>query len=304
MTTPLHKSKTVLLALAFCASVPSLLAAQAPDSTCAARRDNLTAVRTGVGTAFVAGNAYLWHYFKKAWWSGEKAPHLFFHADWDQDFRDQDKFGHMFGGYHLTRIGHDALKYACVSESKAQLISAAYAEFFQLQIEVFDGHYKKYGFSYADVLANTTGMAFAVAQERHPWMQAIKPTMSYHRTAALRNADRGLYTTELRPSLDYSGQTYWFSTDVHALLPDDAKKFWPSALRLSVGHSITDWVSPRDGSELRAKRRILISIDLDPEKLPGNNHLWKEVKHQLSYYHLPAPALQLTPTWNGIRWYR
>jgi hypothetical protein len=278
--------------------------AEQTDSTCAARRQNLSVIRAGVGTAFVAGNAYLWHYFKKAWWSGEKAPHLFFHADWDLEFRDQDKFGHMFGGYHLTRIGHDALKYACVSEKKAQLISAGYALFFQTQIELFDGHYKKYGFSYADELANATGMVFSVAQDRHPWLKAIKPTMSYHQTASLRNANRGQYVTELRPSLDYSGQTYWFSTDVHALLPDDKKQFWPAPLRLSVGHSVTDWISSVDGHSMRAKRRILISLDLDPEKLPGDNHLWKEIKHQLSYYHFPAPALQLTPSWNGIAWYR
>lgn len=302
MGTTLHKSRTFIAAASLTIALPFSLRAQAPDSSCSARRENLTAIRAGVGTAFVASNAYLWHYFKKAWWSGEKAPHLFFRADWDLAFRDQDKFGHVFGGYHLTRVGHDALKYACVSEKKAQLISAAYALFFQTQIEIFDGHYKKYGFSYADELANASGMVLAVAQARHPWVKAIKPTMSYHETAALRN--RGRYATELRPSLDYSGQTYWFSTDINALLPDDKKQFWPAALRLSVGHSITDWVSPIDGHEMRAKRKLLISIDLDPEKLPGDNHLWKEIKHQMSYYHLPAPALQLTPSLKGLKWYR
>lgn len=302
MENSLHKLRTFILAATVAVAIPASLRAEAPDSTCSQRRENLTAIRNGVATSFVAGNAYLWHYFKKAWWSGEKAPHLFFHADWDQDFRDQDKFGHMFGGYHLTRVGHDALKYACVSERKAMLISAAYAEFFQLQIEIFDGHYKKYGFSYADVLANTSGMVFAVAQEKHPWLRAIKPTMSYHETAALRN--RANYTTELRPSLDYSGQTYWFSTDVNALLPDDKKKFWPAAIRLSVGHSITDWVSPVTGVDQRAQRKLLISLDLDPEKLPGDNHLWKQIKHQMAYYHLPAPALQLTPKFTGLKWYR
>ena len=294
--------KTILIAAVLLGAPLQSARSLAPDSTCAARRDNLTAVRAGVATSFVAGNVYLWHYFKKAWWSGEKAPHLFFHADWDQNFRDQDKFGHLFGGYQLTRVGHDALKYACVSEKKAQLISAGYALFFQTQIEIFDGHYKKYGFSYADELANATGMVFAVAQERHPWLKAIKPTMSYLETASLKNSSH--YTTELRPSLDYSGQTYWFSTDVNALLPDDRKKYWPAAVRFSVGHSITDWISSVDGHAFRAKRKLLLSLDLDVEKLPGDNHLWKEIKHQLSYYHLPSPALQLTPKFDAIRWYR
>ncbi len=290
-----------LAAVLFAASATAV-AAQQVDTTCTTPRNRVVAARAGAAGAFVTGNGILWHYFKKAWWSGEKAPHLFFRADWDQDFRDQDKFGHMFGGYHLTRAGAGALRLACVAPKKSILAAAAYSEFFQLQIEVFDGHYKKYGFSYADVIANTAGMGLAVAQTFHPTLDAIKPTVSYHRTAALRNNSR--YATELRPSLDYSGQTYWFSTDVNALLPDNKKQLWPSAVRLSVGHSVTDWISSVDGHSMRAKRKILLSLDLDPEKLPGNNPLWKTVKHQLSYYHLPAPALQLTPSFMGIAWYR
>ena len=43
---------------------------------------------------------------------------------------------------------------------------------------------------------------------------------------------------------------------------------------------------------------------IDPEKLPGQNQVWRKVKHELSYYHFPAPALRLTPTTKGIAWYR
>jgi hypothetical protein len=262
-------------------------------------------VRAGVGSAFVGGNAYLYHYFKKAWWSGTRAPHFFFHADWDQWFRDQDKFGHMFGGYHLARIGYAGLKEACVSEKKAIIWSAAYAAAFQLQIEIFDGQFTKYGFSYADMIANTTGQTLAVMQELHPSWRAIKPTFSYHKTRALMNTENGLIQSELRPSLDYSGQTYWFSADMNQLLPDGAKPYWPSFIRLSVGHSITDWVTPDPpGATVRAKRKILLSLDFDPEKLPGNAPLWRTIKHTLSYYHFPAPALELTPKLHLSPWYR
>ena len=74
--------------------------------SCPLTPTQLTAVRAAVGGAFIGGNADLYHYFKKAWWSGTRADHFFFHADWDQEFRDQDKLGHMLGGYHLTRIGY------------------------------------------------------------------------------------------------------------------------------------------------------------------------------------------------------
>jgi hypothetical protein len=271
-----------------------------PNGSCPLTSNQLNGVRTGVGAGFVGVNAYLYHYFKRAWWSGERAPHFFFHADWDLEFRDQDKFGHMLGGYHLARFGYAGLRAACVSKKKAIIWSAAYAAAFQLQIEIFDGQFKKYGFSYADMLANTTGQAMAVMQELHPSLKVVKPTISYHKTMALRS---GL-SSELRPSLDYSGQTYWFSTDVNQLLPDGAKPYWPSFIRFSVGHAITDWVNPQTGSAQRAKRKIVLSLDFDPEKLPGEAPWWKSVKHTLSYYRYPAPALELTPKLHLSPWYR
>lgn len=271
-------------------------------SRCSRGGDEVRASRVAVGGVFVGGNAMLYRYFKRAWWSGERAPHFFFRADWDEDFRDQDKFGHMFGGYHLARIGNALLRDACASKSHALLWSAAYATAFQLQIEIWDGMYKKYGFSYADLIANTTGMAFAVAQQKYPSLKAIKPTISYRRTAAMRNARN--IPGELRPSLDYSGQTYWFAADVNAMLPDDVKQYWPSFLRISAGHSITDWVDAKTGANMRAQRKILLSIDIDVEKLPGNNPIWRTVKRNLSYIHIPSPALQLTPKFEGLAWYR
>jgi hypothetical protein len=55
---------------------------------CALSSSDIALRRVGVGAVFVGGNAALYSYFKRAWWSGEKADHFFFHADWDQDFRD------------------------------------------------------------------------------------------------------------------------------------------------------------------------------------------------------------------------
>lgn len=275
-----------------------------PNPSCPLTKSQVNAVRAGVGSAFVGANAYLFRYFKKAWWSGERAPHLFFRADWDQEFRDQDKVGHLYGGYHLARTGYAALREACVGDKKAIIWSAAYAAAFQLQIEIFDGMYKKYGFSYADMIANTTGQALAVMQELHPSWRAIKPTFSYHKSRALVNAENGRIGGELRPSLDYTGQTYWLSADMEQLLPEGAKQYWPSFIRLSVGHSITDWINPETAEAQRAKRKILLTLDFDPDKLPGNAPLWRTIKRTLSYYHFPSPALEFTPKLHLSPWYR
>jgi hypothetical protein len=273
-----------------------------PATKCGHPASEVALRRAGVAAAFVGGNAALYSYFKSAWWSGERADEFFFHADWDDNFRDQDKFGHLFGGYHLARFGNAFIRSACVSKTKAIAWSAAYAAVFQLQIEIWDGLYEKYGFSYADLLANTVGTALSVLHDTHPRTRAIKPTISYAPSAAMRNADN--IPGELRPSLDYTGQTYWLSADIDALLPGNAKPFWPSFLRVSVGHSITDWIDPKTGANIRARRKILLTLDFDAEKLPGENRIWKTFKRQLSYIHLPSPALQITPNAELIGWYK
>ena len=275
---------------------------RAPEANCGLSRGEVALRRAGVAAAFIGGNAAWYSYFKQAWWSGEKADHFFFHADWDENFRDQDKLGHAYGGYHLARFGTAYVRSACVSKTKAIAWSGAYAAVFQLQIEIWDGMYKKYGFSYADLLANTAGTALAVLHETHPRTRAIKPTISYAPSAAMRNRDN--IPGELRPSLDYTGQTYWLSADIDALLPRESKPFWPSFLRVSIGHSITDWIDPHTGANIRAKRKILLTLDFDAEKLPGENRIWKTFKRQLSYIHLPSPALQITPDLELIGWYK
>ncbi len=298
MTNPV---RLVVSCLVF--ALPIIAHAQTPNN-CALSPGEQTAARTGAGVAFVGGNLELWHYFKRAWWSGEKAKHFFFRADWDEDFRDQDKFGHLLGGYQLTRIGYEALTAACVSKKKALTAGVVYAALFQLQIEIFDGMYKKYGFSYPDMIANTTGQTLAAIEELHPHLKWLRPTISYSPSLAMRNRANFTQPSELRRTLDYSGQTYWFSADVHALLPRESQSYWPSLFRVSIGHSITDYIDPITGASHRARRKLLLSIDIDPEKLPGQNPLWKAVKHQLSYYHFPSPALQLTPNLQALAWYR
>ena len=52
--------------------------------------------------------------------------------------------------------------------------------------------------------------------------------------------------------------------------------------------------------------RVLIDsrLNVDPEKLPGQAPWWKSVKHTVSYYRFPAPALELTPKVHLSPWYR
>ncbi len=260
--------------------------------------------QSAVAATFVGGNLGLYEYFRRAWWSGERAP-FFVNYDWDGNFRDQDKLGHLIGGYVLSEGGRELLKAGCMSDRKAAVWAAAYAAAFQLQIEIWDGTQARYGFSPPDLLFNTLGQGLSLSHAFVPPMRAVIPTLSYRRTQALKNTQAGRIPGDLRPTVDYSGQTYWLSVDVDTLLPAGAKRYWPDLLRFSVGHSITDFIDPATGADVRAQRRLLLTLDIDPLKLPGQAPWWVTVKKGLRHYHFPSPAIEIRS--GGVRghsWYR
>jgi uncharacterized protein YfiM (DUF2279 family) len=291
-------------------ALPALVADSAPPlhsrmpHWCEEGRGGRRIAQVAVAATFLGGNAGLYEYFRRAWWSGERAP---FHInyDWNGPFRDQDKLGHMLGGYLLSEAGRELLEASCMSEKKATLWAVAYAAAFQLQIEIWDGRQAKYGFSPPDLLFNTLGQGLSLSHAFVPALRAVMPTFSYSETQALKNVSAGRIPGDLRATVDYSGQTYWLSIDVDTLLPRGARKVWPDLLRLSVGHSITDWVDPNTGNFIRAQRRLLITLDIDPLKLPGHAPWWVSVKKGLRHYHFPSPAIEFrNGKAKGVPWHR
>jgi hypothetical protein len=241
------------------------------------------------------GYAALHIYLNREWWS--QTPAKWFVAnDWDQNERDEDKLGHFLGGYQLTRVTSEMLQAGCVPGARAVAIGALYAWAFQFQIEEWDGTQKIYGFNPSDLVADAAGALFSVAQQHSPALRYVKPTFSYRPTQAYFRRNLPGHFGQPRATTDYAGQSYWLSTDVHSLLPEHIGRWWPAFVRLSPGYSITDYVDPNTGAPRRAQRKILLSLDLDPEKLPGDNKVWRIVKHELSFVRIPGPTLQFTPS--------
>ena len=174
-----------MLVAALCLTVR----ADAQSGVCASSAYRATS-RAPAGTGAIAGNVALYQYFRAAWWNGQPAPHSWINWEQHEPFREMDKFGHAYGGYHLARIGSELLDASCVSRTKAVWWSAAYAAAFQLQIELWDGKQAEYGFSPFDLAANTAGASYAVAQHYVPALRNAKPTLSYSRTLASRRFGR------------------------------------------------------------------------------------------------------------------
>ena len=119
---------------------------------------------------------------------------------------------------------------------------------------------------------------------------------------ACRRGARVAPTFSLAPSAlrdggaltNYGAQTFWLSADVESLLPARARAYWPAPVRVSLGRRAYQ------GAE---RDRIVLGLDLDPMRLPGNNPTWRSVKSALAKYRLPGPAIELSPRVKAIGLY-
>lgn len=259
----------------------------------------------GVGTALVldAGSMVALH---RLWYSNTEQTRWHWYDQpggraWYDDwftYVQQDKLGHVYTSWALTRVGIAYGRWSGLSRWDAALLGMGASTLFQAQIEFFDGFAEAYGASRTDLLANAAGSALAGAQFLYPdetdWF-ALKysyhPSPYYAPSRHLGNAIQ-----------DYQGITFWVSLRPGRLLPERAAARWPDWLALSVGHSGTGLeraVSGFEGSP-EHRRQLFVGPDLVVgELIDLPKALWP-LEEALSFIRLPLPTLQVHPT---TRWH-
>ena len=104
----------------------------------------------------------------------------------------------------------------------------------QTPIEIMDGIYEGYGFSWGDMAANTFGSALVLGQELLFKEQLVKYKFSYWESVYSRKANGYLGTNSFdRIFNDYNGHTYWLSCPINKILPN---KITPDWLNIAVGY--------------------------------------------------------------------
>lgn len=258
----------------------------------------IPAVATGlVVTGMVAGIHF---YQQKAWWSDRRTD---FHFSTDWGYAAQaDKLGHMYAGYITSYIGYEALVASGFSRETAGWFGPLLALGFQTYVEIEDG-FSPFGFDPTDQYANTIGpLLFSLRNYIAP-LQNLSLKWTYLPNDDYITGDR--YGHETFFVTDYNGQTIWLSLKIGNILPDSFG--WPNWLRLAAGYgavNVDRWITTADPNDYELQtpgRRWMIALDYDMvELLPalgvkdlGTFGNW--ILQSLDMFHLPAPALQLTP---------
>ncbi len=250
----------------------------------------------GTETALYVGSMA---YLKFIWYKDRKRRPLAFYND-NAGYLQVDKFGHGFGAYLQSYTGYYLLRSAGVNKKKSLLYGGTLGIVLQTPIEIFDGLYEGWGFSWGDMAANAFGSGLLIGQELAFDKQIVKMKFSYRESPYAGKANGYLGETTLGKLFnDYNGHTYWFSFPAHTL---GMKRHLPAWLNIAVGYgaggmygefrNITSYRGVPIPETVRY-RQYLLSLDVDWTKIKSNSKFVQMLLKGMVFIKLPFPALEL-----------
>jgi hypothetical protein len=254
----------------------------------------LTTAIVTESVVYFAGMSYL----QFVWYKDcERVPFEFYNDN--KAYLQMDKFGHSFAAYGESYLAYQWLRKAGVSKNKALLYGAPLGFVMQAPIEIFDGIYEGWGFSWGDIVANASGCVLLAGQELLFDEQIFRYKLGYARSQIARET-YGLLGNNAWESFfyDYNSQSYWLSFNANKLFLKDVLPSW---INIAVGYSTDGVLGYYDnktyyhGHELKQyerTRQYLLSLDIDWEKIPTNSKFLKGLFVGLNFIKIPFPALE------------
>lgn len=256
----------------------------------------------GIGTGFyLTGLSYLGFVWYK---DHERVPFHFYNDS--KGYLQMDKCGHAFGAYIESYSAYKALRWAGVDKKKALIYGGPIGLIFQTPIEIFDGLYEGWGFSWSDMAANTFGSLLFTAQEALFDEQLILMKFSYS-PSKYPSYHSVLGESHLESFfLDYNAHTYWLSGNLQGLT--GSKKI-PSWINIAFGYSangmIHEFENPqyyqgKPFPQLERYRQYLFSLDIDFSKIPTKRKWVKNIFQAINLIKIPFPAVEVNKV-DGVR---
>ena len=208
--------------------------------------------------------------------------------------------GHAYGAYLESYLCYKWLRSSGISKKNALLYGGTMGVILQTPIEIFDGIYKGWGFSWSDMAANAAGSMLVIGQELLFDKQLFQYKFSFRRSAYANQANGYLGENTLESLLyDYNGHTYWMSTHVNNIL---GKGKVPDWLNIAIGYSANGMFGEFENKtswrgvsipETDRYRQFFLSPDIDWTKIPSRSKFLKGLFQALNFIKIPAPAIEI-----------
>lgn len=274
------------------------------DSPPTFHKGRFAAVVTTEAALYAGTMAYL----NFIWYKDTKRVPFEFYND-AAGYLQVDKFGHAYGAYLESYIGYRAMRWSGASKKKALLYGGALGFFLQSPIEIIDGLYEGWGFSWTDMAANAVGSSIVIGQELLFDEQIMKYKFSFRRSPYSKQANGYLGTTFAGQILqDYNAHTYWFSIGLNRIIRSERIPPW---LNIAVGYGANGMFGEFENIKkwgntvippTQRYRQFLFSLDIDWTKIKTKKRFLNQVFQCMFMIKLPFPALEIN-TKNGFRVY-
>ena len=243
-------------------------------------------IATGMVGALLGGSL-ISSYFD--WWQGADRK---FHTSDDGMFNNYslgiDKAGHAYTSYFYFHTFHNVMRWGGYDERTARWWAFGTAAFFAVSIEVGDG-LSDFGFSFGDLGFNMAGLGYGLAQTYVPFLRNFNLKWSY--------VPQEGYRWPPRFTEHYDAHIYWLTVNVHNLLPDDARPWWPEFLQLAVGYGVDEKQTRREG---------FIGLDLNLRVFRPTQPDLRLLVQTVDLFHIPMPGIKTTggrsPRYQWIVW--
>ncbi len=254
-----------------------------------------------LATAIVAKSvAYggLMYYLGNVWYKGRERVPFHYYND-NAGYLQIDKFGHAYGAYLESEICYYWLRRSGVKRNKALIYGASMGFILQTPIEIFDGIYPGWGFSWGDMWANAAGPAFFIAQEVLFDKQVVDFKFSFTRSPYSAESNGMLGDTYLQSLFyDYNGHTYWLSSNLRNVIPSPKIPKW---LNVALGYSANGMYGEFENRsswggvalpEVDRYRQFLFSLDIDWTQIETDIIFLQKLFEVLNHVKIPFPALE------------
>jgi hypothetical protein len=252
-------------------------------------------------------------------WYAQYPRSRFHFFDDHREWMEIDKAGHILTAYTQSKWAANALFWAGMKNKNAALTGMSVGMFLQGTLEVLDGFSTEWGFSWADMLANTSGCALygiqqAVWDEQRMVLKISNTPRSYS-NAPIRSID-GLKTSSLRQRTndlyganyfqtffkDYNALTFWLSINPKSFAKNSN---FPAWLNIAIGYGADNmyggyanqWPAAKPEFVLSEKdfpryRQLYVSLDIDLSKIKTKSKALNTLLRTINFIKIPSPTLE------------
>lgn len=240
-------------------------------------------------------------YLNSVWYSQYNTG-KFHYFDDSKEWLLMDKVGHFHSTFQISNLTMKAFDWAGYNRTQKLFIGGTLGYGYMTAIEIMDGYSKGWGFSWADMGANTLGTALAISQEAVWKEQRFNLKIGFHQTQYAQYNPELLGKNFSEQMLkDYNGQTYWLSVSPFTFIKSDKKL--PKWLAISFGYGADGMLganynafviqdSEGNVTDFKRYRQYYFSLDVDLSKIKTRYKFLNAVLNSFNILKIPAPTIE------------